>query len=58
MMKAYFKPPIEDKMVAGTMAEQGINTSSYQGIVDSTRQMMSNITQQQDDYQKRLETIR
>lgn len=52
MLDRNFKKPIADKEVEKTAIEQGIDTSSSQALLDSTRQKLKDINQQYTDREK------
>ncbi len=58
MLKSYTKEPLKDKATSGVLAEQGIKTDSYQGIMDSTKTKLNQVTQQQLDYYQKLDSIK
>ena len=44
MMKAYFRPPVKDKAEAGFLSEQGVDSTNYKTILDSTKNTLRGIT--------------
>ena len=53
MLKSYFSNPVTDTRTESIANEAGINTGSYQSMVQSTKDKLKNITEQR---QSDLET--
>ncbi len=47
--KFYFNKPVRDKEMDKTLSTQGIDTSTYQSTVSSTKKKLSDINQQASD---------
>ncbi|MCX5666970.1 MAG: hypothetical protein NTY34_01470 [Candidatus Omnitrophica bacterium] len=47
MSKFYFKRPLLNKEVEQTLVHQGIDTTNYKTILDSTKAKLANIRKQQ-----------
>ncbi len=46
-----------DKSMDKTFKEQGINTTSYQAVLDTTRKRVNDLTQQQINYFQQVEDL-
>ena len=56
--KVYFEMPVRDEEIKGALSEQGIDTSSYQSITESTREKVKDVNKQLLQRQKQLEDLR
>ncbi len=56
--KAYFKNPSLDKDTQESLSKQGVDTSSYQGILDSTRDEVDKVSREALEREKEYENIR
>ena len=57
-LNVYFKKPYLDKKTEQTLSEQGIDTTNYKAILDSTKEKIRNIDKQLMDQEKRIEDIK
>ena len=46
VLNAYFRKPSSDKNIDKALSEQGIDTSSYQRIEETTRKKINDITKE------------
>jgi predicted membrane protein len=46
LLNNYFKKPLLDNKTQGVLSEQGINTSNYRTILDSTKDKLKDIEKQ------------
>ena len=46
VLNAYFRKPASDKKIDKALSEQGIDTSSYQRIEETTRKKINDITKE------------
>ncbi len=57
-LNSYFKKPYFDKKTEQALSEQGIDTTNYKAILDSTKEKIKNIDKQLMDQEKRIEDIK
>lgn len=59
-LNSYLKPPLPQKNIEKSLplSEQGIDTASYQSVVDTTKKKLDDIQKQQLDNLKQMEEQR
>ena len=57
-LKFYFKNPSIDKTTQEALSEQGIDTSSQQAVLESTKKRLKEFDKQILDREKQLENFR
>jgi len=55
--KFYFKRPSLNKEVEKTLVQQGIDTTNYKTILDSTKAKLNNIQKQQEERANKFESM-
>ena len=55
--KFHLGKPLLNKEVEQTLVQQGINTTSYKTIVDSTKAKLADIQERQEENAKKLESM-